>query len=81
MCTHLKPCITPNFISQQNVEMMELHKLPKNNLKQISSPSTQHSTPNCNKFQSCFKPQNQLQAHCNENNLASNYNFHFPKSQ
>jgi hypothetical protein len=43
MCTHLKPCITPNFISQQMFEVIELHKdtlKPKNNLKQISSKLT-----------------------------------------
>jgi len=35
MCTHSKPCITPNFISQQMSEVVELHKDTHVNLKTI----------------------------------------------
>lgn len=76
MCTHLKTLHNTQLHITTNVKVIELHEdthKPKNNLKQISSPS-QHSTPNWNKFQSSSKPQNKFQAHHNEKKLASNCN-------
>jgi hypothetical protein len=43
MFTHLKPCITPNFISQQMSEVVELHKetrKPKNKFETNFKPFT-----------------------------------------